>query len=208
MVDWTRVLGYNEDLTSPGDYEHCENCSFYHLEQQLDPVQGAVVGAPRNLIGRSLMTGNLTWNKTDSTQMISLEYPDQGIQGHGAFIGVGVCCELGWCPPECEGNGGHATLIGWLPGESGSGAPEVLAVAPAVADAQTAQLGIAFDTSGYPAGPSGDRVNRASLIAGGQIFTFNVTVDSRYSYPTLKAQLMETSPPVTKHIQAWWYSGF
>jgi hypothetical protein len=83
--------------------------------------------------------------------------------------------------------------------------PQVLAIAPVFADRQTAQLGIAFDANGY--GTNGNRMMRASLIAGGQVFTFNVS-GTGGQYPSMNAALIESSPVIGQDLQAWWYGGF
>jgi hypothetical protein len=88
--------------------EHCENCSFYYLEEQIQYGTTPVEGAARNLIGRRVQTGSVTLNITDPTNLLSLQFyvPEYGVLDlpqSGAFFGVGVCCELAWCPPDCEG---------------------------------------------------------------------------------------------------------
>jgi hypothetical protein len=123
---------------------NCGNCSYYFLEEQMDGLE-VVAGAPRQLIGRSVMNGTLTLNVTEPTQLLSLSFVGAeygnlvGLPRSGLFLGVGVCCELAWCPPECEGHGGVLSLVGWVPGPYQR--PTVLAVAPgATADAGTAQV--------------------------------------------------------------------
>ncbi len=195
--------------------ENCGNCSYYSLEERVTAGGEPVTGAPRQLLGRRVQTGEISLNITDSTQLLSLAFfapeygPDLGMPPNGAFLGVGVCCELAWCPPECEGHGGDVTLVGWVPGTYAR--PTVLRVLSARPDEQTAQLGLALDVSGFPVGPpeSGKRQLRASIMAGGgRVFSLNVSATGDASFQTLSAALLDVSPPVTQKLNAWWYAGF
>lgn len=207
---------YSAALPVRSQEENCGNCSYYSLEERVTAGGDPVAGAPRQLIGRRVQTGELSLNITDSTQLLSLAFfapdygPDLGMPRTGAFLGVGVCCELAWCPPECEGHGGDVTLVGWLPGNSWV-QPTVLTVLSARPDAQTAQLGLALDASGFPVGPpsAGQRQLRASIMAGGgRVFSLNISATGDSRYQTLSADLMDVSPPVTQKLNAWWYAGF
>jgi hypothetical protein len=195
--------------------ENCGNCSYYSLEERVTAGGEPVPGAPRQLLGRRVQTGDVSLNITDSTQLLSLAFfapefgPNLGMPEKGAFLGVGVCCELAWCPPECEGHGGDVTLVGWVPGMYAR--PTVLTVLSARPDTFTAQLGLALDVSGFPVGSpeSGKRQLRASIMAGGgRIFSLNVSATGDASFQTLSAALMDVSPPVTQKLNAWWYAGF
>jgi len=69
-------------------------------------------------------------------------------------------------------------------------------------------LGYLSDVQGFPLNPPApDRELRASIMAGGRVWSFNIS-GSGDNHEFLRASLLETSPPLTRKLNAWWYAGF
>ena len=68
--------------------------------------------------------GSVVSNVTEGTRLATMAWlpANETQRAHGwrgAFLGLGVCCELKGCPDACEGHGGELAIVSYVPRAGG-----------------------------------------------------------------------------------------
>ena len=206
-------------------------CASYVIEAFHSSASGPEVQGTRRIVGRGVHNSSVVSNVSEGwtgLSTMSWLHPNRTQLEHGwkgTFFGLGVCCELRQCPPECQGHGGQVSLLSYYP-EAASSEPKVLWTfkgSSAATDERAFRLGVALDprypvlrTRGNEGGDEEDEEDedeadvalgggddddagyapRLSVWVGGAIVSFRVGFQSFDWYATPELTPIETSPPV------------
>eukprot|EP01001_Neometanema_parovale_P006376 NODE_2740_length_1351_cov_102.843648_g2603_i0.p1 GENE.NODE_2740_length_1351_cov_102.843648_g2603_i0~~NODE_2740_length_1351_cov_102.843648_g2603_i0.p1 ORF type:complete len:426 (+),score=71.68 NODE_2740_length_1351_cov_102.843648_g2603_i0:52-1278(+) len=201
LSTFSAIQPFYDQVKAPEEMNCGDNCTILNLEQRVVDFQP--VNQPRYLIGRNLFNGTVISNATDPTQLQSITYhPRYRGLDQNMFFGLGICCELSWCPRECEGHGTHFSLV--TMGPHPSFWPDVAYIMKATApDPYAARLGVAVDFA-YPVDPSQPTKTgiRVSVWANGRIesFAFDQTSGERRFASTASSPVKFNGSPL-----AWAY---
>jgi len=196
---------HNQNGSSMHDNEvTCQNCVFYTLEEQ---VVNYDVQKPRRLIGRGLHNGSVVINATDICQLQAMSYLPNSYFFSGdffpgdIFIGLGVCCELSWCPEMCEGHGGKLSIVEWRHNNYSAHVLLVLPFTPDDLGPLGMQMGIAMDLRGFPVNQT-YYTPRFSLWINQKIYSYQITVNEWGMHSVSK---IAKSPDLSLNPLLWAY---
>ena len=163
---------------------------MYHAESWWDAYKEI---GPRRLIGRGLHNKSVLSNATEPTLLRSMTWlpPNETQRAHGylgTFLGLGECCELSDCPPECEGHGGQLSIVSYYPGAYSPRVVLPLVGTQASKDKLAVRMGVAIDHF-YPVGGPASKLlePRITVWVNGLLQSYRVGFDDfmPYSLPTL-----------------------
>ena len=167
-----------------------EDCAVYHIESWWNAYEEV---GPRRIIGRGLHNLTVLSNGTEPTLLRTMSWlppnETQRSKGYlGTFLGLGECCELRDCPPECEGHGGQLSIVSYYPGSYSPRVVLPLVGTTAATDELATRMGVAIDHF-YPVGGPDSQLlmPRITVWVNGKLQSYRVEFDGyeKYNLPSL-----------------------
>ena len=198
-VDWGAWRRKDWEGERPDETNCGVECASFVVESWWN---GYAESGRRRIIGRGVHNASVVSNVSEPTQLRTMSWlpPNRTQRANGwtgTFIGLGECCELEDCPPECEGHGGQLSIVAYYPPTAGGyGEPRVvlpLKGSHAASDTRAVRMGVAIDHA-YPVGEGRaaqqqqhQLAPRVTVWVGGQLRSYMVTYDdfAPFTLPTI-----------------------
>ncbi len=170
------------DQLGAGEVNCGLSCSTFAVEEWW-PAGGAAPTATRRLVGRGVHNGTLAANASEVARALTLDMLGPSYSGStDLLVGLGECCVGVGCLEACREHDGELLLFAYGARDLSLRGFQVLP-GSSVADAVATQLRLAV----LPQYWSGDLTYGVSAWIGGQVQSFNVTVDEAGAVAFAKA---------------------